>query len=134
MSTQPNLSPHAKPRAKALQPLGRRPRHRRRRRLHHLCDLLQQQRPIERVDLSILPIPQPAIVEFVRVVGFHEGDGLLELVEILLEDGVLERGDKVGEEVYVDAQCGDAVGVDFGDGGGEGEGLWRFDWVSFGLG
>jgi hypothetical protein len=28
----------------------------------------------------------------------------LELVEVLLEDGVLERGDEVAEEVNVDAE------------------------------
>jgi hypothetical protein len=47
----------------------------------------------------------------------------LELIEVLLENGVLEGGDEGGEEVDVGAEGGDAVGVYLCDGGGEGEGL-----------
>lgn len=112
-------SPHPKPCSKPLQPLRRTTRRRRRwRNLHHLGNLLQQDRPVQRIHLPVLPIPQSAVVELVRVVGFHERDGLLQFVEVLLQDRVLEGGDEGAEEGDVRGEGGDAVRIDFGDGGG----------------
>ena len=96
------FSSHSKPGPQSLQPLSSTNSRPAGGYLHHLRDLLQQQRPIQRIHLPVLPIPQTAVIEFVRVVRFHQGDGLLELIEILLEDRVLERGDEGGEEVDVD--------------------------------
>ncbi len=97
------MLPHPKPSAKSLQPLRRRRRRRLRRSFHHLRDLLQQQRPVQRVHLPVFPVPQPAVVELVRIFRLHQRDRLLELIKVLLEDGVLQGGDEVGEEVDVDA-------------------------------
>lgn len=123
-------SPHAKPRPQPLQPLRSSDPHPTRHHLDYLSDLLQQQRPIQRIHLPVLPIPESTVVELVRVFRLHQRDGLLELVEVLLQDGVLERGNEGGQEVHVSAEGGDAVRVDFRDGGGEREGLW---WENGGL-
>jgi hypothetical protein len=56
----------------------------------------------------------------------------LEFVEVLLQDRVLEGGDEGGEEVDVDAEGRDAIGVDFCYGGGEGKGLGRIGWLDAG--
>lgn len=45
--------------------------------------LLQYRRASHRIYAPVLPIPERNIVEFVGVVGAHEGDGLGELVKVL---------------------------------------------------
>jgi len=85
--------------------------------------LLQQNRATDGVHASKLAIPDANVVELVRVLGLHEEHGLLQLVEVLLQDGrVVEGVDEVGEVLDVLCEGGDAVRVDFLDGGGEGEG------------
>ncbi len=85
--------------------------------------LLEQNRPTDGIHAPELAIPDADIVKLVRVLGLHEQHGLLQLIEILLQDGrVVEGVDEVGEVLDVLCEGGDAVGVYFLDRGGEGEG------------
>lgn len=58
--------------------------------------LLQQNRPVHRIDASIFLIPRRDVIELIRVFRLQELHGLLELVEVLAQDGYAETVDELG--------------------------------------
>jgi hypothetical protein len=106
---------HPKPTRKVRQPIIPRT-------LHCIRQFLQYPRPIHRIHAPKLPIPNPDIIKLVRILRLHKLYRLLQFVEVLFEDRrVVEGVNEGGEVCDVCGEGGDAVGVYFFDGGGEGE-------------
>jgi hypothetical protein len=114
------ITVHPKPRAQRRKPISRACRSRSRR-LDLMCQLLQQLRPAQRIHPAVFLIPHLDVVELICVGCAHELDCLLQLHEVVLQGDVVEAADVIGEEVDVDGELLDTVGVDAADGGGKRE-------------
>ena len=74
--------------------------------------LLKQHRSIHCINPAILLVPRGDVVEFLCILGLHQGNGLLQLLQVLPENRVAKRVDELGEIANVSGQGTDPIRVD----------------------
>lgn len=75
--------------------------------LRALLYLLQQDRTLHVVHFAIFFVALRDIEELIAILSAHERDSLCQLVQVFHQNGVVERGDKVGEIVRIGSQVSD---------------------------